>query len=562
MRNGVCGYRNKEDLRLNFDTLEAFQKSMAKRIQEGVLQSERENYASVRIKLKTTPSSPNKKQGDLSHLEIRLLDLNPFVKSGIDHRHAEIIHQFLIFCLLKPENSRLDETQQIRGFENHERAATFSLSPEAQIIDDTGENIPMQQALEDIFEEMQSTLTPLLPPIYQESALLLKQLVYSPSSRPAARNLEHIKQHSYLKWSVSQAKAFLKKSQQSAFTFHGLEDMELSTQLLLRQAVVRGVEIEILDRAENFVRLTLGNHTEYVQQATRTSLDPYVSVLMMENKVVTKKILHTAGIRVPEGSEYHHPNDAHAAFPYFQGKSIVIKPKSTNFGLGITILKTNNDATRFQQAVDIAFKHDTTVLIESFVSGKEYRIFLIHGKVVGILHRVPANVTGDGSSTIAELIHQKNTDPLRGSGYRKPLEKIALGEEESMFLEMQGLNFETVPANGKTVYLRENSNISTGGDSLDFTDDVHDSYKQIAIQAAHALRVNITGLDMMIDDITQPATDDNYAIIEMNFNPAIHIHCHPFQGKNRHLDKKILDALFGENTLPECNNRHPNKKSN
>jgi len=66
--------------------------------------------------------------------------------------------------------------------------------------------------------------------------------------------------------------------------------------------------------------------------------------------------------------------------------------------------------------------------------------------------------------------------------------------------------------------------------SLDFTDDVYESYKNTSMQAAQALDVKITGLDMMIDDITAPATTENYAIIEMDFNPAIHIHCHPYKG--------------------------------
>ncbi len=50
---------------------------------------------------------------------------------------------------------------------------------------------------------------------------------------------------------------------------------------------------------------------------------------------------------------------------------------------------------------------------------------------------------------------------------------------------------------------------------------------------------------MMIPDIDVPATADNYAIIEMNFNPAIHIHCYPYQGENRPLNKLIIDALWG-----------------
>jgi len=280
-----------------------------------------------------------------------------------------------------------------------------------------------------------------------------------------------------------------------------------------------------------------------VMQATKTSLDSYVSVLMMENKVVTKKVLERAGISVPGGYEYTSPEAGMADYRMYAGKPVVIKPKSTNFGLGITILKHNYDETDFKAALQIAFEHDNTVLIEKFIPGREFRIFIINDEVVGILHRVPANVTGDGVLNIGQLIDRKNEDPLRGKGYRTPLEKIRKGREKEMFLKQQGMDFNTVPKEGEVVYLRENSNISTGGDSIDFTDDIDDSYKAIAVEAAKALNVKITGLDMMIQDIHAPATPDNYAIIEMNFNPAIHIHCYPFKGKNRHLNHKMIRAL-------------------
>ncbi|EEC97313.1 hypothetical protein PRABACTJOHN_01284, partial [Parabacteroides johnsonii DSM 18315] len=299
----------------------------------------------------------------------------------------------------------------------------------------------------------------------------------------------------------------------------------------------------ILDRKENFIRLFDGKKEEYVMQATKTSLDSYVSVLMMENKVVTKKVLERAGISVPGGYEYTSPEAGMADYRMYAGKPVVIKPKSTNFGLGITILKHNYDETDFKGALQIAFEHDNTLLIEKFIPGREFRIFIINDEVVGILHRVPANVTGDGVLNIGQLIDRKNEDPLRGKGYRTPLEKIRKGREEEMFLKQQGMDFNTVPKEGEVVYLRENSNISTGGDSIDFTDDIDDSYKAIAVEAAKALNVKITGLDMMIQDIHAPATPDNYAIIEMNFNPAIHIHCYPFKGKNRHLNHKMIRAL-------------------
>lgn len=346
-----------------------------------------------------------------------------------------------------------------------------------------------------------------------------------------------------MKFHLRQAKMSKKEAFAESYKFHGFEDLEMSTQLLLRAAILKGVQFEIIDRSQNFVCLKKGKLVEYVVQATKTSLDNYASVLMMENKVVTKHILSQNGITVPKGREYSSVEVAVRDYDYFKGRPVVIKPKSTNFGLGITILKQNYDKSDFNAGVGIAFEHDKSILIEEFVSGREFRIFVINGAVVGILQRVPANVTGDGSSTISQLIDKKNQDPRRGKGYHTPLERIEKGRAEQMFLKQQDKDFNTIPASGEIVYLRENSNISTGGDSIDYTDDVDDSYKKIAVKAAEAMNVKITGLDMIIEDIRSPATASNYAIIEMNFNPAIHIHCHPFKGQNRGLNHKILEAL-------------------
>jgi len=219
-----------------------------------------------------------------------------------------------------------------------------------------------------------------------------------------------------------------------------------------------------------------------------------------------------------------------------------MKPLSTNFGLGITMLTDSFDQELYGAAIDLAFSKDSTVLSESFIRGKEYRFLVIAQRVVGILHRVPAKVAGDGIHTIGWLVSEKNKDPLRGVGYVKPLEKIKLGDLEAHYLKAQGMSFETVPEMGETVYLRKNSNISTGGDSLDFTDQIAEGYKNIALASAKAVGAVICGVDMIIEDI-KDFNEEGYSIIELNFNPAIHIHNAPYKGENRHADEAVLDLL-------------------
>ncbi|MFZ5988523.1 MAG: bifunctional glutamate--cysteine ligase GshA/glutathione synthetase GshB [Bacillota bacterium] len=323
----------------------------------------------------------------------------------------------------------------------------------------------------------------------------------------------------------------------------GYEGLELSTQILIKEAQSRGIEVEVLDWNDNFIRLRRGNETEYVKQATRTSADTYISPLIMENKEVTKLILREHGINVPKGIAVQSVQEAAKEFSGFLGKDIVIKPKSTNFGEGVVILKNVQSYEHCENAVIQALKYDRSVLIEEFIPGREFRFLVIGEEVAAILHRVPANVKGDGIRSIEELVNEKNRDPLRGKGYVTPLEKINLGDVEKEYLSLQGKDIRYVPQKGEVVFLRENSNISTGGDSIDYTDEILEDYKTIAVNSAKAVGAKICGADIIIQDIYAKPDNKNHSIIELNFNPALHIHDFPYQGTNRHVGKKVLDLL-------------------
>ena len=551
IRNSCYGYRNFDDLYPDYGSVKGFIASINQMVKDRKIAAAKELYSAVRPKFIHTPDH-------ISYLEFRFIDIDPLTKAGISSEALRFLHALALYGLLTDEPDSFGAEAQAEANRCHTGVALYGLNNVPCMVNGKLYNIWQKAQLiikeiSGLFETIDIDNTEYLEALNQASGL-----TEDPKQRKVFEVLRGVVSMGYIPFHVERARQYLTASRNVNYNFYGLENMELSTQLLLREAVKRGVSFEILDRKENFVRFRKDENTQYVKQATKTSLDNYASILAMENKLVTKKILEEQKIRVPKGLEYTSAEAAKSDFLIHRGKPVVIKPNQTNFGLGITILKDNTDETTFRRAVDIAFEYDTTILAEEFISGKEYRFFVIGDEVVGILHRVPANVTGDGVKTIRELVELKNQDPLRGKGYRTPLEKIRTGEAEAIFLKTQNKDFDTVPALGEVVYLRENSNISTGGDSIDITDDIPASYKQIAVRAAKALNVVITGLDMIIQDIkiTHPmtsshrmsweiheATDDNYAIIELNFNPAIHIHCHPFRGKNRKLNEKLMDAL-------------------
>lgn len=188
------------------------------------------------------------------------------------------------------------------------------------------------------------------------------------------------------------------------------------------------------------------------------------------------------------------------------------------------------------------------MLVEDYVEGTEYRFFILYGKCLAVLLRVAANVVGDGKHTIRELIDLKNQNPLRGRDHRSPLEIIELGEIERLMLTQQGYSPDSVLEAGVKVELRRNSNISTGGDSIDVTKSMDDSYKQLASQMAASLGAWVCGVDLIIPDMTKKASKENpnCTCIELNFNPSMYMHTYCQEGPGQVITLKILQGLFPE----------------
>ncbi|MDF3819022.1 bifunctional glutamate--cysteine ligase GshA/glutathione synthetase GshB [Leptospira sp. 96542] len=323
----------------------------------------------------------------------------------------------------------------------------------------------------------------------------------------------------------------------------GYEDMEISTQIIIRDALARGISVDVIDRSENFIRLTKGSHSEFIKEASKTRLDSLMTYLVMENKVVSKLVLGESGVRVPFGRNYESIKYALSDYNHFKHVKKVIKPTTTNFGLGIGISQPNDDINIYEKHLNHAFSYSGSVIVEEFIEGPEYRFLVLGGEVVAVCNRVPANVLGDGENTIETLVHQKNKDPRRGEGHKTALEKIQMTEIEKSILNEQGMDFDSIPKKGQTVFLRKNSNISTGGDSLDVTDLVHPEFKTIAIMSAATAEAKICGIDIISSGISEKPDPKTYAILEINFNPVLYIHEFPYSGTKRRVGEKILNLL-------------------
>lgn len=536
LRNSECGYKNDGPLIFDYSGIENLNKSTDDLVDNGRIINKSEIYENVRIKVDSNKN--------INYLELRFIDIDPYEFTGVKLESLEFLHAIAIFFTSLDDFDYTPDAQMLSYQKNiiinNFMKESNTLRDELKI-----EGLQLLRKMKDFYETITCPYN--IAEIVSEMELSFKDEELSLSSK-IKRDVD---QCGYIDLHLNLAKKHRDRVINYPLELKNYEGLELSTKILLQAAIKNGIKSKILDYVDNFILLeNQFGKKEMVKQATKTSLDNYVSVLAMESKKVTKFILESNNIQTPSGISINIKDDIDYDFLINTlPNNIVVKPNSTNFGLGITILDETYSITDLEKAISFAFSYDENILIEQYISGLEYRFLVINGNVEAILHRKAAHIIGDGKNTIQRLIKIKNSNPLRGVNYTSPLEKIKVDDQLNEILLEQELNMSSVIDSGSIIYLRKTSNISTGGDSIDVTDSVHQSYKDIAVQSAKSLNVNITGVDIIIEDITKPAKLTNHSIIELNFNPAIHIHTYPLIGSNRDIGTKIINALFPTGTL-------------
>lgn len=536
IRNSNYGYVNTPDVHISFSSLEQYVTDIEQAVASGQLSAEKEFYSAVRLRgAKTSRDFLTK---GITYLEFRNFDLNPFEPLAISQETLDTTHLFALALLWLDDMEQVDKELAQAADLNNRIALSHPHTPLPAEADAS----PILTAMKAVVQHFR------LDDYYSQLVAQVEVALQDPRLTLSGKIAEQVEDGSLERFGQQQGRLFHDYAWTAPYALKGYENMELSTQMILFDAIQMGLQVEILDEEDQFLKLWHGDHVEYIKNGNMTSKDNYVIPLAMANKVVTKKILDQAGFPVPAGAEFSNKEDAMRYYGQVASSAIVVKPKSTNFGLGISIFQEPASLADYEKALDIAFAEDSHVLVEEFVAGTEYRFFILEGKCEAVLLRVAANVVGDGQSTIRELVDQKNQDPLRGRDHRSPLEIINLGDIELLMLEQQGYTPDTVLPEGLQAFLRGNSNISTGGDSIDMTDQMDQSYKQLAADMATAMGAWACGVDLIIPDRTKPASKDepNCTCIELNFNPAMYLHTYTYAGPGQSITPKILRKLFPE----------------
>lgn len=276
-------------------------------------------------------------------------------------------------------------------------------------------------------------------------------------------------------------------------------------------------------------------------RASITSRTSHLAVELAKDKERTKRVLRAAGIPVPDGAVVRTHDEAIAAAAAI-GAPVVLKPFDGNHGRGIT--RGALDPAAVHRGFDEAAQHARAVIVERELQGRDYRVLVVDGVVAAVAERRPARVTGDGHSTIAALIHELNADPRRGQGHECVLTRVHVDEPLRALLAAQGLALDSVLPAGVVVVLRDTANLSSGGDAIDRTDEIHPETAALAERAARLIGLDVAGLDIIAPDIARPLrAADGAGIIEVNAAPGFRMHLAPSEGESRDVARAVIAAL-------------------
>lgn len=312
-----------------------------------------------------------------------------------------------------------------------------------------------------------------------------------------------------------------------------------STGSIVEEAAARNIPWIRLGR-NSLVQLGYGVNQQRFQ-ATITGKTSSIAVDIACNKELTKKMLDEAAIPVPSGDLVTEAEELERVIRKI-GYPIVLKPLDGNHGKGSSI--NVNDLETAKIGLQHAQQYSNRVIVEKYITGYDFRVLVINHKMVAAARRVPAHIVGDGELNIRQLIDKENLDPRRGYGHENVLTEILVDKDTNELLEKLNYTLDTIPQKGEVVYLKSTANLSTGGTSIDVTDMIHPENVTMCERISKIVGLDVCGIDIMAENLTQPLKESGGAILEVNAAPGFRMHLAPSEGLPRNVAAPVVDMLY------------------
>ena len=314
-----------------------------------------------------------------------------------------------------------------------------------------------------------------------------------------------------------------------------VDDLNPYARIIADEAMRRGIWVEILDAGAGEMRLSHGGRSVI----TRESLSEYTSAVAMarcDDKRLTRRLVSEAGIQVPKGRLATFNEHDHVFLE--EVGDVVVKPTRGEQGKGITV--GVNSPEELDAALARAREEHPNVLIEQRAPGDDLRLVVIDGKVVAAALRKPAEISGTGHHTIRELIETQSRRRAAATGGES---RIPIDDVTEATVAEAGFSFDDVLPEGQTLRVRRTANLHQGGTIHDVTAKVNPHLSEVAVKAADAIGISVTGIDLLVPDVTAP----EYVFIEANERPGLANH------EPQPTAKAFVDFLFpGSPALPQA----------
>ena len=153
-------------------------------------------------------------------------------------------------------------------------------------------------------------------------------------------------------------------------------------------------------------QLGYGKHSKMIE-ATLGSDTSAIAVNIAQDKLLTKEILSVHFLPVAEGMRVKNKINS-ITFANDIGYPVVLKPQFGNQGKGV--IANIKDESELSDAYDLLVVDYEDIIIEKYISGRDYRVCCVYGDIVAVSERMPPYILGDGISSIENLIKITNAD--------------------------------------------------------------------------------------------------------------------------------------------------------
>ena len=252
----------------------------------------------------------------------------------------------------------------------------------------------------------------------------------------------------------------------------------------------------------------------------------------IDDKFKLARLLQKENIPAPKSIKIRTRRSTEKAFDLLN-KPLIIKPKNGSRGRHTTTnINTKEEAIK---AFNLGYQITPSMVIQEHLFGSVYRATVINNKLVGFFRGDPPNVTGNGKSTILELIEEKNKN------HHPLLSNIEINNELVTFIKRQDYTLESVLEKDTAINLIAKTGRMYGGYTKEMLPDVHPKIHEIFKKAGQVLEAPVIGFDLIIEDPTLDPDTQRFGIIEANSLPFIDLHYFALEGTPINLAENVWD---------------------